>query len=109
MEAVSRLRRSGVSLLNQSVLLKGVNDDASVLIALSERLVEHGVVPYYLHHVDPVPGNAHFRVSMEKGLAIHQKMRQGLSGVALPRYVVDLPDGSGKIPVHQAHERGHLR
>jgi lysine 2,3-aminomutase len=100
------LRGTGVSLLNQSVLLKGVNDNVETLVELSEKLVEQGVNPYYLHHTDPVPGNRHFRVSVKHGLALHQAMKERLSGVALPAYVVDLPDGSGKIPVHDAHQRG---
>jgi lysine 2,3-aminomutase len=108
-DAIAKLRGAGLSLLNQTVLLKGVNDQALVLIQLSEALVEQGVVPYYLHHTDPVPGNAHFRVGVERGLALHATMASALSGVALPRYVVDLPDGSGKIPVAEAHVRGLLR
>jgi lysine 2,3-aminomutase len=107
--AVHEMRNAGISILNQSVLLKGVNDDLETLVALSESLVEIGVAPYYLHHTDPVPGNNHFRVSTKRGLALHQAMKQRLSGVALPAYVVDLPDGSGKIPVSVAHERALLR
>jgi lysine 2,3-aminomutase len=104
-KSLQALRGTGVSLLNQSVLLKGVNDNAETLIALSEQLVEQGVNPYYLHHTDPVPGNSHFRVSAKHGLALHAAMKERLSGVALPAYVVDLPDGSGKIPVYDAHQR----
>ena len=108
-QAVQRMREAGISILNQSVLLKDVNDDLETLVALSESLVEIGVVPYYLHHTDPVPGNSHFRVSPKHGLALHHAMKQRLSGVALPGYVVDLPDGSGKIPVSAAHERALIR
>ena len=108
-QALQRMRKAGISILNQSVLLKDVNDDLETLIELSEALVENGVVPYYLHHTDPVPGNAHFRVSPKRGLALHDAMKQRLSGVALPAYVVDLPDGSGKIPVSEAHERALIR
>jgi lysine 2,3-aminomutase len=94
-----RLVDAGVPVLNQSVLLRGVNDDPEVLIALSRRLVELRVRPYYLHHPDAVPGGGHFRVSMEEGLAIHEVLRKRLSGIALPQYVIDPPDGTGKVPV----------
>ena len=108
LEAIAKLREAGVSLLNQSVLLRGVNDSPVVLKALCERLVELGVFPYYLHHTDPVPGNAHFRVPVKEGLEIHHQLQQQVSGVALPRYVVDLGDGSGKIPVSDAQKTGRL-
>jgi lysine 2,3-aminomutase len=109
LSAIKKLRMAGIGLLNQTVLLKGINDTADTLAALSEALVEIGVKPYYLHHTDPVPGNGHFRVRVEKGLALHQALKARLSGVALPAYVVDLPDGSGKIPVNEAHQRGLIR
>lgn len=108
LHGLEALRRAGASMLNQSVLLKGVNDDVAVLRRLSERLVEHGIFPYYLHHTDPVPGNAHFRVSPTVGLRIHRELSRQVSGVALPRYVVDLEDGSGKIPVSEAQKLGLL-
>jgi lysine 2,3-aminomutase len=104
--AIHKLRGRGITLLNQSVLLAGVNDQADILVDLMETLVENGVLPYYLHHTDPVPGNSHFRVPVEEGLALHAQLRKRLSGVALPKYVVDLPDGSGKIPVDKAHRLG---
>ena len=107
--ALTRLREAGVPILNQSVLLRGVNDNAETLAALSERLVENGVTPYYLHHTDPVPGNAHLRVSVQEGLDIHRALREKLSGIALPAYVVDLPTGEGKIPVDEAHRTGRIR
>ena len=95
--ALSRLVDAGVPVLNQSVLLQGVNDDVDVLVTLCERLVSLRVFPYYLHHTDPVPGNAAFRVPLERGLALHAALARRVSGLALPRYVVDPPDGSGKI------------
>lgn len=107
--ALDRLRDAGIPLLNQSVLLRGVNDDTDVLVELSERLVELGVVPYYLHHTDPVPGNAHLRVSVKEGEILYHGMRKRLSGIALPNYVVDLPSGHGKIPVEEAHRNGMIR
>ena len=90
---------AGIPVLNQSVLLRGVNDDVAVLAALSEALVERRVFPYYLHHPDRARGNAHFRVSEEQGLELWHGLRGVVSGVALPRYVVDPPDGTGKIDV----------
>jgi lysine 2,3-aminomutase len=95
--ALARLVDGGVPTLNQSVLLRGVNDDVDVLAALSERLVSLRVFPYYLHHTDPVPGNAAFRVSLDRGLKLHAALSRRVSGLGLPRYVVDPPDGSGKI------------
>lgn len=98
-EALSRLVDAGIPVLNQSVLLAGVNDDPAVLQALSEALVERRVFPYYLHHPDAASGNAAFRVTFERGLAIYAELAKRVSGLALPAYVVDPPDGSGKIPV----------
>ena len=98
-EALARLIQAGIPVLNQSVLLRGVNDDPAVLIALSEALVQRNVFPYYLHHTDQVVGNQHFRVSLERGMAIYSDMKRQLSGLALPRYVIDQPDGTGKVDV----------
>jgi lysine 2,3-aminomutase len=90
---------AGIPVLNQSVLLRGINDDADTLKRLFESLVERRVAPYYLHHPDAVTGNAHFRVSLEEGLRIYRELRASLSGLALPRYVIDLPSGEGKVDV----------
>jgi lysine 2,3-aminomutase len=97
--AIDLLLRAGVPVLNQSVLLRGVNDDAEVLATLMRGLLAARVKPYYLHHPDRVPGNASFRVSIERGLAIFDELRSRAGGTALPAYVIDLPDGSGKQPV----------
>lgn len=97
--ALGRLVDAGLPVLNQAVLLRGVNDDASVLTALSHALLELRIFPYYLHHTDAVPGNAEFRVGVEEGLAIHAELARRVSGIGLPRYVIDPPDGSGKIDV----------
>ncbi|MCP4809799.1 MAG: KamA family radical SAM protein [Proteobacteria bacterium] len=107
-DALGRLVDAGLPVLNQSVLLAGVNDDVDVLAELSERLVELRVFPYYLHHTDAALGNAAFRVDAERGLALHDALARRVSGVALPRYVVDPPDGSGKIGVLQAVQDGIL-
>ena len=94
--ALSRLVDAGLPVLNQSVLLRGVNDDADALAALSNELVGLRVFPYYLHHPDPAPGNAAFRLSLARGLAIYAALRERVSGIGLPVYVIDPPDGSGK-------------
>ena len=96
---LGRLVDAGVPVLNQSVLLKGVNDDPEVLAELSRALVRLRVKPYYLHHPDAVPGGGRFRVSVEEGLSIHRALRGKVSGLALPQYVIDPPDGTGKLPV----------
>ncbi len=96
---LSRLVDAGVPVLNQAVLLRGVNDDVDVLVRLSEALMARRVFPYYLHHPDPVPGSAAFRLDLERGLALHDALRGRVSGLALPRYVIDRPDGSGKVDV----------
>ena len=96
-EALQKLVDAGIPVLNQSVLLRGVNDDPDVLAELSRQLVRRRVFPYYLHHPDAVPGNAHLRVSVAEGLAIVEGLRRRVSGIALPTYVIDPPDGSGKL------------
>ena len=96
---LGRLVDAGIPVLNQSVLLRGVNDDADVLADLSRALVNLRIKPYYLHHPDAVPGGGRFRVSVEQGLAIHRALRGKVSGMALPQYVIDPPDGTGKVPV----------
>ena len=98
-EALARLVDGGIPVLNQTVLLRGVNDDAEVLAELCRQLVRRRVFPYYLHHTDRVQGNAHLRVSFDEGRSIYAQLRTKVSGVALPRYVLDAPDGSGKRDV----------
>jgi lysine 2,3-aminomutase len=88
---------------NQSVLLKGVNDDAATLEALFRGLLSIGVRPYYLHQCDLVAGTAHFRTPLSTGLEILESLRGRLSGLALPHFVVDLPGGAGKVPLQPAY------
>lgn len=97
-EACRRLARAGISLVSQTVLLRGVNDDAETLEALMRGFVETGIKPYYLHHPDLAPGTGHFRVSIETGQHIMRELRQRLSGLALPTYVLDIPGAHGKVP-----------
>ena len=99
-EALSKLRalkRNGVTTLNQSVLLNGINDSVNELVDLFQGLYEAGVIPYYLHHPDWTPGTFHFRVSIERGKALYSQLRGLLSGPALPEYILDIPEGYGKI------------
>ena len=97
--AVQKLRQYGVQLLNQSVLLAGVNDCAETLLHLSKLLLNQSIRPYYLHHPDQTTGTQHFRVSLRKGLEINRILRGRLSGFGLPLYVLDIPNGRGKVPV----------
>ncbi len=94
--AVDRLKASGATLLNQSVLLAGVNDDASTLVDLSKRLLSIGVLPYYLHQLDQVTGTSHFEVSVDRGKEIIETMRASLPGFAVPRYVQEIPGEPNK-------------
>ena len=104
-QAVRRLITAGVPVLNQAVLLRGVNDTTETLEALFRGLVRAGVKPYYLFQGDLAAGTAHFRVSLEKGVALMRELRGRLSGIALPTYAVDLPGGGGKVPVESAMVR----
>ncbi len=101
-EACARLRGHGVTLLNQSVLLRGVNDDAEALCELSERLFACGVLPYYLHQLDRVQGAAHFEVSDARALALVDAMRARLPGFLLPRLVREVAGDAGKRPLDGA-------
>jgi len=85
--AIERLVASGITVLNQSVLLAGVNDSIEAQAALCERLVDTGVIPYYLHLLDRVAGASHFEVSEERGVALLEELRQRLPGYAVPRLV----------------------
>jgi len=97
--ACRRLNERGVMLVSQSVLLKGVNDDADTLEALMRAFLEARVKPYYLHHCDLAPGTSHWRVPIEQGQALMSALRSRLSGLALPAYMLDIPGGHGKVPI----------
>jgi EF-P beta-lysylation protein EpmB len=88
--ALARLVDAGIPVFNQSVLLRGVNDDAEALIELSRRLVDLRVMPYYLHQLDRVRGAAHFEVPVARGLELIAAMRRALPGYAVPRYVQEI-------------------
>jgi lysine 2,3-aminomutase len=101
--ACARLIDAGIPVLSQSVLLKGVNDDAGVLAALMRAFVETRIKPYYLHHPDLAPGTAHHRLTLAAGRDLVHKLRAAASGLAQPAYVLDLPGGFGKVPVGPAY------
>ena len=96
-DALSKLKRSGVTLLNQAVLLRNVNDSLAAQIALSERLIELGVLPYYLHQLDRVSGSAHFEVPLAVGLKLVEQMREQLPGYLVPRYVQEVAGEPNKV------------
>jgi lysine 2,3-aminomutase len=97
--ACAALADAGIPLGSQTVLLKGVNDDPTVMMNLMQRLLKIRVRPYYLHHADAVEGTRHFRTSIETGLNIMSHLRGRLSGIGVPQYMIDLPGGGGKIPL----------
>ena len=94
---------AGIPVLAQTVLLRGVNDDADTLVRLMEALVAARIKPYYLHQCDLAPGTAHFRVAVAEGRALMAELRRRVSGLALPTYVLDIPGGHGKVPLEGAH------
>ena len=98
-EALARLSRAGIPLLSQTVLLRGVNDDAAVLEALFRGLVAMRVKPYYLHHPDLARGTAHFRAGIATGQRLVRSLRGRVSGLCQPTYVLDIPGGYGKVPI----------
>jgi lysine 2,3-aminomutase len=97
--AISRIVDAGIPVVSQTVLLRGVNDDADTFEALMRTLVEARVKPYYLHHGDLARGTAHFRTTIAEGRALMAELRRRLSGLALPTYVLDLPGAHGKVPL----------
>ncbi len=96
-KACGLLANSGIPLGNQSVLLRGVNDDITVMRELMTGLLELRVKPYYIHQMDLIKGTAHFRTSVSRGLEIIRALRGHVSGIAVPHYVIDLPGGKGKV------------
>jgi EF-P beta-lysylation protein EpmB len=97
--ALQGLREAGVMLLTQTVLLRGVNDSLHSLVALFERSVDCGLVPYYLHQLDRVAGAAHFEVDSERGLELVDALRDHLPGYMVPRFVREIPGAAGKTPL----------
>jgi len=103
--ALGRLKAAGVTLLNQTVLLRGVNDSTKALGQLSERLFECGVLPYYLHLLDKVAGAQHFDVEAAEALALHRALRDQLPGYLVPKLVREIPGEPCKTPVENCAKR----
>jgi lysine 2,3-aminomutase len=99
LEALAKLANSGVVLGCQTVLLRGINDDAQVMKELMQKLLKARVRPYYLYMADQVAGGEHFRTTVEKGLEIIKALRGWTSGLAVPHFVIDAPGGGGKVPL----------
>jgi lysine 2,3-aminomutase len=99
-DACARLSFAGVPLGNQSVLLRGVNDDADVMKALVHRLLRMRVRPYYIYQMDLITGGSHFKVDVRKGIEIIRALRGHTTGYAVPQYVIDAPGGGGKVPIN---------
>ncbi len=97
LEKIEKILGAGIPVRSQTVLLRGINDDADTLESLFVGLSRAGVDPYYLFQGDLATGTAHFRVPLSRGLAIYQELRTRLSGLEMPRYAVDAPDGAGKL------------
>lgn len=97
--ACSRLIDSGIPMISQSVLLKGVNDSPAALKELMRTFVEMRIKPYYLHHPDLAPGTKHFRMPIAEGQAFVKQLRGTLSGLCQPQYILDIPGGYGKTPL----------
>jgi EF-P beta-lysylation protein EpmB len=97
--ALSRLREAGLTLFNQAVLLRGINDDEETLVRLSEELFAHQVLPYYLHLLDRVRGAAHFEVAEERASALYKALRRRLPGYLVPRLVSELEGEPYKVLV----------
>ncbi len=97
--ACATLVERGIVMVGQTVLLRGINDDAATLDALMRAFVEARVKPYYLHHLDRAPGTAHFRTTIAEGQSLMRQLRGRLSGLAQPTYVIDVPGGHGKMPI----------
>ena len=98
-EALSRLADAGIPLGSQTVLLKDINDNVSVMKTLMHELLKRRVRPYYLYQCDPITGTAHFRTPVSKGLEIMDGLRGHTTGYAVPTFVIDAPGGGGKIPL----------
>ncbi|MEA2012324.1 MAG: KamA family radical SAM protein [Verrucomicrobiota bacterium] len=104
-KACNIILRSGIPIVNQTVLLKGINDSAKILKKLFTGLLKIKIKPYYLFHGDPVKGTMHFRTGIEKGLEIMQELLGNTSSLALPTFAIDLPNGKGKVPLLHKNQR----
>jgi lysine 2,3-aminomutase len=106
-KALGTLVDAGIPLGSQTVLLKGVNDDAGIMKDLMHRILMARVRPYYLYQCDPIIGSSHFRTTVDKGVEIIKSLRGWTSGYAIPTYVIDAPGGGGKIPISPDYTLGN--
>ncbi|KAF0221710.1 MAG: lysine 2 [Geobacteraceae bacterium] len=109
--ACAKLADAGIPLGNQTVLLRGVNDEPAVMKSLMQKLLAIRVRPYYIHQMDLVRGTGHFRTGVQRGIGIMEGLRGHTSGLATPYYVIDLPGGKGKVPIlpeYVRREEGRL-
>lgn len=100
--ACKMLRAAGIELLSQSVLLKGINDNAETLVNLMEAYSSIGAQAYYLHHGDLAPGTSHFRTTIADGMALMRELGELLPSSMQPSYILDVPGGSGKVDLNEA-------
>lgn len=103
---IEQLADSGIVLLGQSVLLKGVNDNADTLGQLMRNMVKHRIKPYYLHHADLAAGTSHFATTIAQGQELVANLRGNYSGLCQPEYVLDIPGGAGKSPIGPSYING---
>ena len=101
LDRISAMLRSGITVLNQAVLLHGVNDNADALTELCLKLINAQVMPYYLHQLDRVRGAAHFEVPKQHGLQLVEELRKRLPGYAVPQYVIEQAGEPSKSPMMQ--------
>ena len=106
--ACERLADAGIPLGSQTVLLKGINDDATVMKDLMHRMLKARVRPYYLYQCDPIQGSAHFRAPVRSGVEIIDNLRGHTTGYAVPTFVIDAPGGGGKVPVSPHYVVGQM-
>lgn len=100
LQSLQKLQKLGIPVLNQSVLLRDINNSVEALRTLCEKLVDNGIIPYYLHQLDRVQGSAHFEVSEYEGLALIQELQKILPGYAVPKYVREIPGEPSKTPLN---------
>ncbi len=98
-KAIATLADAGIPLVSQTVLLKGINDNAETLAQLFRKMVRNRIKPYYLHHGDMAKGTSHFRTTIQEGQALMREVRGKISGLCQPTYVLDIPGGHGKVPI----------
>jgi lysine 2,3-aminomutase len=99
--ALAACVQNGIPVHVQTVLLRGINDNAELLAGLFRECLNLGLSPYYLFQLDLAPGTAHFRVPLRQGLAVYRELGRLISGLALPAYALDLPGGGGKVRLHE--------